>query len=117
MVAWAVLVRRRLLDTVVKPSSSGAERTVVEDDEATPRGSDEGTGSRAATGVATALGGVPVAETETDGGMKWRTVLQGGKPSRETLRHDELEHNDDPMPSDGNRERFGIAPVGWMGCD
>ena len=36
--AWVVRVRRRLLDTMVKQSSSGAERAVVEDNEATPRG-------------------------------------------------------------------------------
>ena len=63
-------MRRRLLDTVVKPSSSGAERAVVEEDETTPNGSAEGADSRAATGVATALGGVAVVETEADGGVK-----------------------------------------------
>ena len=62
-------VRCRLLDTVVKPSSSGAERAVVEDDEATPRGSAEAAGSKAAAGISTALGGVAVAEVETDGGV------------------------------------------------
>ena len=117
MVAWAVRVRRRLYDTVVKPSSSRAERAVVEDDEATPRGSAEVAGSRAAAGVATALGGVPVAETEADGGVRWRAVLQEGKPPREAFRDDELEPNDDSLPGDGSLGRFGIAPVGWMGCD
>ena len=52
--------------TVVKPSS-GAEIAVVEDEEATPRGSAEGAGSRAAAGVATALGSVAVAKTKADG--------------------------------------------------
>ena len=101
MVAWAVRVRRRLLDTVVKPSSSGAERAVVEDDEVTPIGSAEVAGSRAAAGVATALGGVAVAEAETDGGVEWRAVLQGRRPSREALRDDESEPSDDPLPSNG----------------
>ena len=55
-----------MLDTVVKPSSSEAERTVVEDDEATPRGSAEVAGSTAAADVATALGDVAVAEAKTD---------------------------------------------------
>ena len=117
MVGWVVRVRRRLLDTMVKPSSSGAERAVVEDDEATLRGSAEVAGSRAAAGVATALGDVAVAETETDGGVKWRAVLQGGKPPPETLRDDESEPNDDPLPGDGNLGHTGIAPVGWMDCD
>ena len=79
MVAWAVRVRRRLLDTVVKLSASGAERAVVEDDEATLRGRAEGEGSRIAAGVTIALEGVAVAEAETEDGMKWRPVLQGGK--------------------------------------
>ena len=52
--------RHRLLDTMVKPSSSGVERAVVKDDEAMHR-------DGAATGVATVLGG----EAETDGGTKW----------------------------------------------
>ena len=113
MVVWAVRVRRRLLDTVVKPSSSGAERAVVEDDKATPRCSTEGVDSRAAAGVVTVLGGVAVAEIEMDGGVKWQAVLQGGKQPREALRDDELEHNDDALPGDDRRRgRFGIAPVG-----
>ena len=61
-------MRRHLFDTVVKPSSSGAERVVVEDDEATPRGSAEVAGSRVAAGVATPLKDVAVEEAETDGG-------------------------------------------------
>ena len=56
---------------------SGAERAVVEDDEATPRGNAEEAGSRAAAVVATTLGIVAVAEAETGGGVKWQTVLQG----------------------------------------
>ena len=60
-----------------------------------PRGSAEGEGSKTAA-TATA-----VAEAETDGGVKWRTVLQGGKPPREALRDDESETNDDPLPGDG----------------
>ena len=40
---------------------------VVEEDEAIPRGSAEGVDSMAAAVVATALGGVAVAEAETDG--------------------------------------------------
>ena len=68
LVAWAVRIRRRFLDTVVKPSSSGTERSmVVEDDEATPRGSVDGASSRVAAGVAPALGDVVIAETEMDG--------------------------------------------------
>ena len=58
---------------------------VVEDDEATPRGSAEVAGSRAAAGVATVLGGVAVAEVQTDSGVKWWAVLQGKKPPREAL--------------------------------
>ena len=61
----------RLLDTMVKPSLSGAERTVVED-KATPRGSTKVAGSRAAAGVATELRGVAVAEAETDGGQSYK---------------------------------------------
>ena len=114
MVAWAVRVGRRLLDTVVKLSSSGAERAVVE---ATPRGSAEGVESRAAAVVATALRVVAVTEAETDGWVKWRAVLQGGKPPREALPDDESEPNDDPLPGDGSRGRFGMAPVACMGCD
>ena len=118
MVAWVARVRRRLLDTVVKPLSSGTKRSVVEDDEATPRDSAEEAGSWAAAVIATALGSVAVAEAETDGGVRWWAVLQGGKPSREALRDDESEHNDDPLPGDdGGLGRFGIALVGWMGCD
>ena len=117
MVAWTVRIWRLLLDTVVKPSSSGAETAVVEDDEATPRGSAEVAGSRTAVGVATPVGGVVAAETEADGGVKWRAVLQEGKPPREALRDDESEHNDDPLSGDGSLGRFGIAPVGWIGCD
>ena len=71
MVAWVVRIRCRLLDTVVKPLSSEADRSVVEDEQATPRGSAEGDDSRAAAGVVTALGGVAAAEAEADGGMKW----------------------------------------------
>ena len=37
----AVRIRRCVLDTVVKPSSLGAKRVMVEDEEATPRGSAE----------------------------------------------------------------------------
>ena len=70
---------------MVKSSSSGAERAVVEDDEATSGGSTEVAGSRAAACVATALGGVAVAEAEMDGGVKWQAALQGGKPPREAL--------------------------------
>ena len=110
-------MRRHLLDTLVKPSSSRAEKSAVEDDEATSRGSAEVAGSRAAAGVATTLEGVAVAETEVDGGVKWRAVLQGGKPPREAPRNDELEPNDDPLPGDGSLGRFGIAPIGWMGSD
>ena len=83
---------------------------MVEDDEATLRGSAEGVGSRAAAGVATALGGVAVTETETDGGVKWRTVLQGGKPPREALRDDESEHNDDPLPGGWTATKDGKTP-------
>ena len=90
MVVWAIRVRRYLLDTMVKPSSSGAKRAVVEDDEATPRGSAQVTGLRAAAGVATALGGVSAAETEVDGGVKWRAVLQGGKTPRDAPRDDRV---------------------------
>ena len=100
MVASAIQVRRRLLDTVVKPSSSGAERAVVEDDEVTPIGSAEVAGSRAAADVATTLGGVTVAEAEKDGGVEWRAVLQGGKQPYEALQDDESEHNDDPLLGD-----------------
>ena len=89
----------------------------VEDDKATPRGSSDGAGSRAAAGVATTLGDVAVAEAETDGSVKWWAVLQNGKPSREALRDDESEPNDDPRSGDGNLRRFRIAPVGWMGCN
>ena len=84
MLAWAVRVRRRLLD-VMKPLSSGVERAVAENDEATSRGSAEATGSRAVTSVGTALGGVAIAEAETVGGVKRMAVLQGGKPPREAL--------------------------------
>ena len=73
-------MRRRLLNTVVKPSSSGTERAVVENDKTTPRDSAKVTGSRAAAGVVTTLEGVAAAEAETDGGIKWQTVVQGGKP-------------------------------------
>ena len=107
MVAWAVRVRRHLSDTVVKPLSSGAKRSVVEGDEATPRSSAEGAGSMAAAGIATALSGVGVAETETDGAVKWRVVLQGGKPPREALRDNESEHNDDPLPGDQKGQSEG----------
>ena len=107
MVAWAVRVWRRLLDIVVKPSSSGAERSVVEDDEVTPRGSAEGVGLRAAAVVATTLRGVAVAEAETDSGAKWRPVLQGGIAPCKALRDDDSEHNDDPLPGDdGGLGRF-----------
>ena len=44
-------------------------------------------------------------------------VGEGGKPPREALLVNELEHNDDPLPGDGSLGRFGIAPVGWMGCN
>ena len=90
---------------------------MVENDEATPRDSAKVAGSRVATGIATALESVAVAETEADGGVEWRAVLQGGKPPREALRDYELEPNDDPLPGDENLGCFGIAPVGWMGCD
>ena len=81
---------------------------MVEDDEATLRGSAEGAGSRPASSVATALGGVAVAEAQVDGGVEWRVVSQEGKPPREVLRDDESEPNDDPLPGDN---------VGWMDCD
>ena len=58
---------------------------MVTDDKAIPRGTAERVSSRAAAGVATELGGVTVAETETDSVMKWRVVLQGGKQPREAL--------------------------------
>ena len=109
MVVWVVC---RLFDTVVKPSPSGTERAVVEDDEATLRGSAEGVGSRPAAGVATALGGVAVAEAEVDSRVEWRIVSQGGKLPREALRDDESEPNDDPLPGDGSLGRFGIVLVG-----
>ena len=117
MVAWAVRVRRRLFDTVVKPSLSAVERAVVEDDVATLRGSAEVAGSRAAAVVAIVLGGVAVTEAETDGGMKRRAVLQGRKPPHEALRDDELKLNNDPLPGDKTRGRFGIVLVGSIGCE
>ena len=95
----------------MKPYSSRAERALVEDDETTPRDNTEVAGSRAAAGVATALKGVAVAKAEMNGGMKWRAVLQGGKPPRETLRDDESEPNYDPLLGDGSLRRLGIAPI------
>ena len=90
---------------------------MVEDDEVTSRRSAEGADLRAAAGVATALGGVAVAEAETNGRVKRWTVLQGGKPPREALRDDESEPNDDALPDDEARRRLGMASVGWMDCD
>ena len=74
-------------------------------------------GSRAAAGVATALVGVAVAKAKADNGVKSQPVLQGRKPPREALRDDESEPNNDPLPGDRSLGRFGIAFVGWMGCD
>ena len=103
-----------LFDTVMKPSSSGTEKSVVENDEATPRCSAEGAGSRAEA----VLGGIAVAETETDGGVKWRAVLRGRKPTRVALRDDESKPNDDPLPGDdGGLGRFGTALVACMDCN
>ena len=68
-----------MLDTVVKPSSSGAERAVVEDDEATPRGSAEGVDSRAAAGVATTVGFIY--SRSRDG---WRRRVAGSLIGRRT---------------------------------
>ena len=97
---------------MVKPSSSEAEKAVVEDDEATSRGSAEVAGSRAATGVATALGDVAIAEEETDGGVMWQTVLQGRKPPREELPDNESETNNDPLLCNEGQGRFDTSPVG-----
>ena len=50
-------------------------------------------------------------------GVKWRAVVQGGKPRGEALRDDESETNYDPLPGDEAQGHFGIAPVRCIGCD